>query len=335
MILVTGGTGLVGSHLLYELTQNNDNIIAIYRTEKKLQSVEKVFSYYTENIDSLFGKIKWIKADITDIPSLKPVFSNPITQVYHCAALVSFKPKDYYLMREVNINGTANIVNFSIDANVQKLCFVSSIAAVGDPINNEVITEKKEWVHDNNKSGYSITKHGAEMEVWRGSQEGLDVVIVNPGVILGSGFFNEGSGKLFSQINSGLKFYTEGMTGFVGVKDVVKAMIQLTASEIKNERFILVSENASFKDVFHKISDALNVKKPSIKIGKFATAIFWRVDWLVCKITGKDPILTKNSARSSHIKDVYSSEKIKDSIQFSFEKIADVINDVSADFKKS
>ncbi len=334
MILVTGGTGLVGSHLLYELSLNNDSIIAIYRNEDKLEKAKKVFSYYTDKSEMLFSKITWIKADITDIPSLEIVFNNTINLVYHCAALVSFDPSDYYLMRQTNIDGTANIVNFSINTKVKKLCFVSSIATIGDAINNEFITEEKEWVLDANKHCYAITKYGAEMEIWRASQEGLDIVIVNPGVILGSGFFNDGTGKLFSKINNGLFFYTEGITGFIGVKDVVKTMVKLTESKIKGERFILVSENLSFKTILYTIANYLNTKKPSIKIGKIATSIFWRLNWLLSKVTRKKVLLSKSSAKSSHNKDFYSSKKITDSLNIEFEKIDSVIKDICKDFSK-
>ena len=331
MILVTGGTGLVGSHLLFHLSQKSDTIRTIYRTEEKREQVKKIFSFYTDDVQLHFSKIEWINADITDVPSLEVAFQN-ITQVYHCAALVSFDPKDYIKMRQVNIEGTANIINFSIENNINKFCFVSSIAAVGDAINGGVITEENEWNDQGDNHGYAITKYGAEMEVWRGSQEGLNVVIVNPGVILGSGFWQEGSGKLFTQINNGFKFYTEGVTGFVGVKDVVKLMIQLMNSNIKNERFILVSENKSFKDVLFTIADGFNTKRPSIKTGKLLTEIFWRLDWLVTKLTGKSPLLTKNSAKSSHNKSYYSADKIKNTLNFQFEPIEETIHSICKEF---
>jgi nucleoside-diphosphate-sugar epimerase len=331
MILVTGGTGLVGSHLLYQLTQKNDTIRAIYRTDKKQNHVKKIFSYYTDDVQQYFSKIEWIQADITDTPSLEPVFKN-ITEVYHCAALVSFNPKDYRKMRQVNIEGTANIVNFSIENKIKKFCFVSSIAAVGDAINGKPITEENEWTDTGDNNDYSITKYGAEMEVWRGSQEGLDVVIVNPGVVLGSGFWQESSGELFTQINKGFKFYTEGITGFVGVKDVVKAMIELMNSDIKNERFILVSENKSFKDILFTIADGLNKKRPSIKTSKLLTSIAWRIDWLLTKLSNKELLLTKNSAKSSHNKSYYSSEKLKKEINFEFNKIDNCVQEICKNF---
>ena len=224
MILVTGGTGLVGSHLLYHLTLKDDKIRAIYRAESSLEKVKKVFSFYADDIETQFSKIEWFQADITDVPAMIPAFFD-VKQVYHCAAFISFNSKDYREMRKINIHGTAIIANLAIDAKVDKICFVSSIAAVGEAKNNEFTTEECEWNKDADNSGYSITKYGAEMEIWRASQENVDVVIVNPGVILGSGFWNTGSGKLFSQIFNGFKYYTEGITGFVSVQDVVKPMI--------------------------------------------------------------------------------------------------------------
>lgn len=332
MILVTGGTGLVGSHLLYHLALENDNIRAIYRTKSSLEKVKNVFSNYTSDA-YLFDKIEWFEADITQVPIMIMAFKDVI-HVYHCAAFISFNPKDYREMRKVNIHGTAIIVNLAIDANVDKLCFVSSIAAVGDgKSEGDIITEESEWNKELDNSGYSITKFGAEMEVWRASQEGIDVVIVNPGVILGSGFWNSGSGKLFSQVYNGFKYYTEGITGFVSVQDVVKPMIQLMNSDIKNERFILVSENKTFKDIFFSIADAFGKKRPSKSIKSWQTAFFWRVAWLLSKITGKEPLLSKYSARSAHSISKYSSKKIEQQLNYNFEVVEDSIQKICEKFK--
>ena len=332
MILVTGGTGLVGSHLLYHLARTNDTVLAIYRTKATIKKVATVFSYYTEDTISLLKKIQWIQADITEIPSLHRVFSYAITYVYHCAALVSFDSKEYKKMRSVNIDGTANIVNFCIEKRVQKLCFVSSIAAIGDAVGEKKIDEESEWNNTEDSYGYSITKYGAEIEVWRGSQEGIDVVVVNPGVIIGSGFWKEGSGKLWDTINKGLRFYTEGVTGFVGVKDVVRMMIELTQGSVKNERFILVSENKSFKDVLFSIAKYLHKKAPSIKIGKPIMSLLWRLDWFFTLFTRKKPLLTKNSAKSSHNKSYYSNKKITEMLDTTFTPIDVVIKEISEDY---
>lgn len=333
MILVTGGTGLVGSHLLYHLSLENDKIRAIYRTKSSLEKVKKVFSYYTSD-DKFFSKIEWFQADITDVPAIIPAFVE-VKQVYHCAAFISFNPKDYRKMRKVNIHGTAIIVNLSIDAKIDKFCFVSSIAAVGDTLKNDVITEENEWNKELDNSGYSITKFGAEMEVWRASQEGIDVVIVNPGVILGSGFWNSGSGKLFSQVYNGFKYYTEGVTAFVSVQDVVKPMILLMKSDIKNERFILVSENKSFKEIFFLITDAFGKKRASKNIKPWQTAIFWRVSSVLSFFTGKEPLLSKYSAKSAHTISEYSSEKIKKMLHFDFESIENSIKRICKNYTKT
>lgn len=330
MILVTGGTGLVGSHLLYHLTLKDDEIRATYRTLKSLEKVKKVFSFYSDS-NELFSKIDWVQADITDVPAMIPVFKD-VKQVYHCAALISFDPSDYIEMRKANIHGTAIVVNLSIDAKVEKLCFVSSIAAVGDDPKKEVADESNEWAGNEKNHCYAITKYGAEMEVWRASQEGIDVVVVNPGVILGSGFWDSGSGKLFSQIYKGFNYYSTGVTGFVGVKDVVKSMISLMESSIKNERFILVSENKSFQEVLFAIADAFNKKRPSKSAKPWQAGLFWRWEWLVSKLTSRKVRMSKHSAKSLDSKTYYSSDKIKKQLNFEFEKIDEVIVKVSKNY---
>lgn len=331
MILVTGGTGLVGAHLLVHLTQKNEQIRAVYRSKESLQKARKVFSYYTTEDDASFSKIDWHQADITDVPSMIPAFKG-VTHVYHCAAFISFDPADYIEMRKVNIHGTAIMANLAIDAGVEKLCYVSSIAAIGDDPKKPIADESNEWSGNEKNHGYSITKYGGEMEVWRASQEGVDVVIVNPGVILGSGFWNSGSGKLFSNVANGFKFYTHGTIGFVGVKDVVQSMIQLMESPIKNERFILVSENKSFKDVLFKIADELGKKRPSQLVKPWQSELFWRWEWLVSKLSSRRTRMSKHSAKSLHTISEYSSEKIQNAISFQFQKIDSVIAEVSKDY---
>ena len=316
MILVTGGTGLVGSHLLYKLSIDNDKIRATYRTKSSLEKVKKVFSYYTKD-KKQFDKIEWIMADITKVPDMIIAFKD-VEYVYHCAAFISFDSKDYIEMRKINIHGTAIIVNLSIDARIKKLCYVSSIAAVGENLNGGLIDEECEWNKELDNSGYSITKFGAEMEVWRASQESIDVVIVNPGVILGPGFWNSGPGNFFTNVYKDFKFYTEGVTGFVDVNDVVNAMIHLTNSNIKNERFILVSENKSFKEIFYLIADNMGKKRPNLKVNPWQTNLFWRISLLLSKITRSRPILSKYSARSSQSISRYSSKKIILSQNFEF-----------------
>ena len=344
MILVTGGTGLVGSHLLHQLSLKEDKIRAIYRSDDKIKLTKRVFSYYTED-DAFFNKIEWLKADITNVPSLEKAFKN-IHLVYHCAAIVSFNKRDYQQMRKVNIEGTANMVNLSIANKIDKFCFVSSIATIEKKAQlpslqkektkkqEELIDETNEWNTETNNYGYAITKYGAEMEVWRATQEGLDAVIVNPGVILGAGFWHNGPGELFTKFYNEFKFYTEGITGFVSVKDVVKAMILLMDSSIKNERFILVAENRSFKELFFKIAAAFHKKRPSIKVGNALSNIAWRLEAVKSFITGKTPLITKHTASASLSKHAYSSAKIKKALNFTFEPLDKSITNICKNFLK-
>ncbi len=330
MILVTGGTGLVGSHLLYHLLLKNDSVKAIHQNTSDLLVVKKVFSYFTSDVDTLYDKIVWFEADLNDVPELEIAFKD-ITHVYHCAAFISFDPKDYKKMRKINIDGTTNIVNQCILNSISKLCFVSSVATLEKDIKKDVIDESENWENTKDKSGYAITKYGAEKEVWRASQENVDIVIVNPGVILGSGFWNKGSSSLFLKVKNGFPFYTEGIAGFVDVIDVVQIMQKLMLSEVKNERFVLVSENITFKDLFFQIADALKVKRPVLRVSKTWSEIIWRFEKVKSTIFRSSPVITKYSSRSSQSKKIYSSIKIKSVLNVTFIKITKTIQRVSKD----
>lgn len=332
MILVTGGTGLVGSHLLYHLLLENDSVRAIHQKNSDLLAVKKVFQYYSSEVESLFKKVRWVEASLNDIPALEIAFEG-VHQVYHCAALVSFVSREYQLMRRVNIDGTTNIVNLCISNQIEKLCFVSSVAAIENAAPGVLMDESDNWNSATDKSGYAITKYGAEMEVWRASQEGIPVVIVNPGVILGYGFWHKGSGRMFSNIQKGLKYYTTGITGFVGVQDVVKAMKLLMNSDLINERFVLVSENLSYKQVLFIIADALHKNKPSIRVNKLMSEFIWRFEFLRSKITLSKPLLTKRTARSALANHPYTAEKLKIKLGFKFESINSCVDKIAKGIK--
>lgn len=333
MILVTGGTGLVGSHLLFKLLKEGETVRAIYRREKTLKRVSNVFSYYTDAADQLFSKIDWVEADITNIPKLQDAFKG-VTKVYHCAAFVSFEPDKEKLLRKINIEGTANIVNLSLTHNVERLCYVSSISAIGHHTNPEkLIDEQTAWNPEDDNSVYAITKYGAELEVWRGTQEGLDAVIVNPGVILGPGYWHGGnSGSLFKKIHKGIRYYVTGVVGYVAVFDVVKAMQQLMDSAIKNENFILVSENLSFKDFQVKVAKTLGVKAPKKEAKPWLLNIVWRLDWLNHKLFGKRRALSKQTAKSATSVTKYDNSKLKNTMSFEFKSIDKTINDISTQY---
>ena len=327
MVLVTGGTGLVGTHVLLQLIESQINgsekIRAMYRNSASIEKTKSVFAFYKK--EHLLQQIEWIPADITDVTSLEIAFQN-ISQVYHCAALISFDPADENKLRKINIEGTANVVNYCIAYGIKKLCFVSSIATLGDLLPHETyITEETEWNPEQNHSDYAISKYGAEMEVWRGQQEGLDVVIVNPGVILGPVLehkdWQQGSGQLLTQVKKGLKYYTKGTSGFVAVTDVAKIVTSLMQSSIKNERFIIIAENIAFQEILNTMADVLRVKRPSTHASPFLMELLWRLDWLSSIIFRTKRRLSKITAKATYNLNIYSNQKLKNTIGFEFTAI--------------
>ncbi len=327
MVLVTGGTGLVGAHLLLHLIENGESVRAIYRNLDAVQKTAALFSLYKKEV--LFEKIDWIQADIIDVPSLEIAFEN-VKYVYHCAALISFNPKDEDALRKTNIEGTANIVNFCIAKNVKKLCYLSSISALGDLKENEkIITEEAEWNPEKPHSDYAISKYGAEMEIWRGQQEGLETVIVNPGVIIGPGFWEQGSGLLFKKVTKGLTFYTKGITGFVAVPDVVRMTVELMKNGYSNDRFTLVAENITFQDLLNTIADSLKVKRPSTHASPFMVTLAYKIDWFLSNVLGQKRKLDRATAKASYTESRYSNEKIKNTLKTEFLDIHQYIKEIS------
>lgn len=334
MILVTGGTGLVGSHLLYKLVESGKKVKAIYRTKEKIAAAKNVFSYYISDFENLFSKIEWIEASLNDIPNLERAFEH-VTHVYHCAAFISFDTKDYHKLRRVNIEGTANIVNLCISYKVEKLCYVSSIATIGKEENSQLITEETHWNPEAEQSVYSITKYGAEMEVWRGTQEGLDAIVVNPGVIIGPGFWRGGgSGSLIKMVYKGVSRYTKGVVGYVDVMDVVNPMIQLMESDITNERYILVSENLSYQDFFTKTATYLNVQAPKKLASKTLLSIAWRLDWLRSFVLNKRRRLFKQTTKTITTKAYFSNKKVTDALNYNFKTIDESLAETCQFFLK-
>ena len=332
MILLTGGTGLVGAHLLFTLIDNNEEVRAIYRKTSDLNAVKKVFSYYTSEVDRLFNKIDWQLADITDVLSLEVVFKN-VDYVYHCAAYISFNPRHFKTLKKVNVEGTANVVNLCISEKVIKLCYISSVASLGKTENESLISEECEFNPNDRNSVYSITKHQAEMEVWRGSQEGLDVVIVQPGVIIGEGIWSSASGGIFRTIAKGLKFYTPGGIGIVDVKDVVTAMIYLTKSELKNQAYILVGENILYKKLLTKISNKLHRKAPKLLISKTLMLSFANFDWVLNKLFKTRRKLLKSTVRNLFKRSFYDSSKITTTTNFNFRDLDKTIERVAGNYR--
>ncbi len=330
MILVTGGTGLLGSHLLYSLVKDNQPVRAIRRPESDVDEVRRVFRRYAEEDEALFGKIEWVDADILIPESLDEAMAG-VRRVYHSAAIVSFDPRERASLITGNLNGTANVVNACLEYGVEKLCHVSSTAALGSNPLGGPVTEDMMWVHNKMHSSYSISKFTSEMEVWRGIEEGLNAVIVNPSFILGAGSWGKSSSKMFSEIYHGLRYYMNGVTGYVWVDDVVNCMRILMDADISAERFIISSENLSYKNVFTMIADALRVTAPSTEARPFLASIAWRLD-AFRSLFGTSRVITREAVNAGRSINRFSNQKIRERTGYEFREIKGVIDEVGKVF---
>ena len=298
MILITGATGFVGRNLILSLSKKSDNLIGQFRREEKLEETKNFF--ISNKKEEIFNKIIWRKADITNFSEVQSLFDK-VVEVYHCAAYVSMALYKSNYLNLVNITGTTYIVNNCISKKIKKLCFISSIAAIGEGSNGE-ITEETDWNPEVEKTPYSYSKYGSEMEVWRASQEGVPVVIVNPGIIIGN------NSQIQKIIRTKFNFYTSGITGFVTVEDVVEATIRLMGEKIKNERFILVSENISFKNFVNHISR--KNKNYSINIPKAILYLIWLIESFFSHLRLRNKFLTRALIKSLYSKNYYNGNKI-------------------------
>ena len=290
--------GFVGRNLIMSLSKKRDNLIGQFRREKKLEETRLFF--ISKNKEEVFDRIIWRKADITNFSDVESLFDDVI-QVYHCAAYVSMAFYKTSYLNLVNITGTTYIVDNSIKKKIKKLCFISSIAAIGEGTKEE-ITEDTQWNPEVDKTPYSYSKYGSEMEVWRASQEGVPVVILNPGIIIGN------DSQIQKIIKNKFNFYTSGVSGFVTVEDVVKAAIGLMQEKIKNERFILVSENISFKDFVNYFSK--KNKNYSISIPKSILYLTWFIESFLSHLRIKNKFLTKALINNLYSKNYYNGNKI-------------------------
>ena len=327
LVLVTGGSGLIGTHLMLNLLKAGVSVRALKRTSTNTIPIQKVFSHY--DCFELFQKIQWVEGDILDITSLEEAMEGA-THVYHAAALVSFDPNDKEELYKMNIEGTSNVVNACLTQNIVKLCYVSSTAAVGKSKKGGVSVESNRWEEEEVTSNYAISKHYAENEVWRGIAEGLSAVMVNPCVIIGPGDLSRSSGTLYGTIKKGLKFYTSGANAFVDVRDVAESMIVLMDSDIESERFLLIGENLKYQELFIKIANSLGVKPPTILAQGFMVDLAWRVEKLKSWITRKPPVVTSESAKSAVSINKFSSQKMIDATGFQFRNMDEATQNAGA-----
>ena len=325
MIFVTGGTGLLGSHLLVELTQRNDSVRALYRSKSRIKIVQHLFQfYYGDNWEDFFPKIEWIQGDILDLTSLNNALQG-CKRVYHCAALVSFHPKDFDKVIKINREGTANVVNLCLSNAVEKLCYVSSTAAVGGE-DGKIINENHSWKNSPSTSGYSISKYSAENEVWRGIEEGLNAVMVNPCVILGPGDWNDSSLTLFKTMEKGVRFYPPGANAIVDARDVARIKVQLMQSEIHAQRYLCIGNNQTFKKLMDSIAEELKVKKPTTPVKRWMVNSVRRILGFISIFTRKRSSVTSETVHSLFANYAYDAGKIKKELNYTFYPLEETIH---------
>lgn len=313
MIFVTGGTGLVGAHLLYDLAGRGEKIRALKRPGSRISRTEKIFSFYCKDYQSLMQNIEWVEGDMLDKDRMQQLLAG-IDRIYHAAAMISFDPQDRETMIHNNCEGTANLIDLALSLGIPRFCHVSSVSAIGSPPDGFQANEDHPWRNNRDHSAYGESKYLSEMEVWRGSLQGLDIVIVNPSIIIGPDNWKTGSSIMFYKVWKGLKFYSEGGTGFVDVRDVTSAMQRLMADdaweEVKNQRYILNAENIPYRSFFGQIADCLQVKRPKFLAGELLLNLAWRLSAVISFVVRTPPTLTRETARSANKISYYDGSKI-------------------------
>jgi len=316
MIFISGSNGLLGSHIAKLLIDQGLSVRALRRPNSDLGL-----------LGSYSDKIEWIEGDINDVLLLKESLKG-IETVIHCAAVVSYLPQDREYMYKVNVEGTANIINAAIENNIANFCHISSIAAIGKSGNETIINEEFGIQELTFNTYYAKSKYLAELEVYRGREEGLKIFIVNPSVVLGPGDWHKGSTSLFKYVFNKNLFYTPGTLNYVDVRDVSQIVYQLLNTEkpIDGSRFILNAGTISYKDFFYKIGEYFQVKSPSLKASPFISEIAWRLVYLKNLFSSQKTIITKETVRLGKNQFFYDNGKIRSLLGFHFRPLDETLN---------
>lgn len=333
MIFITGGTGLVGMHLLASLRADGKKVRALKRASSDLKPIQHFFEYSFPNQKDAFEGIEWVEGELLDIPFLEKCMED-CDEVYHAAAMVSFHPKDRKKMLQINVEGTANMVNVALAQGVDRFGYISSVAALGRDEKGP-ITEDTEWKYDANNSTYAGSKYNSELEVWRAIEEGLNAYMVNPGIILGIGDFKRSSAELFLQMHKGFPYFPGGRNGFVAVGDVVRVLRKMMDEGAPSRRYLLVHENWSYELLFQKVAASLKKSPPKKVAPLWLMKGFQILQQVVEFFTGRRAFVTKESVRNSNQKYSYSAAKVEKELGFEFQNLDEVIQETGAYFSKT
>ena len=324
MILVTGGTGFLGSYIIKLLVEKGYRVRAIRRSSKLPTWMD----------ESVFKNVEWVEGDVLDVVALEEAMEG-VEAVIHSAAVVSFLKKERKTMYQVNIDGTTNVVNVMLEKIINRLVYISSVAALGRTAGGGHVNEERKWEESKINTHYSITKHKAEMEVWRGISEGLNAVILNPSTILGFGDWTTGSCAIFKNIQKGISWFTPGINGFVDVEDVAKATMQILESEITEQRFIVNGHTWPFKKLQETIAENFGKKKPTRAANPFLLGIAWRIEKIKSLLTGHKPLLTKESAKVACSQTWFENEKLLNALPgFTYRPLEETIKKACDQYKQ-
>ena len=314
-VFITGGTGFIGAYIIKELITRGYRVKALRRSNNTPFFIDP----------NILAAVEWIEGDLFDVVALEEGMQQ-CDFVIHSAAVVSFHKKERGIMYRTNVTGTANVVNMAIEAGVKKLVHISSVAALGRTASGDKVNEEKKWQPSDINTHYAISKYKGEMEVWRGMGEGLNTVILNPSTVIGHGDWNQSSCAIFKNVYNEFPWYTKGINGFVGVEDVARAAVELMESDITSQRFIVNSENWSFKQLFETIAEGLHRKGPTKEATAFLGQIAWRLEKIKSIFTGKKPLLTKETARIAQSVTYFENHKILKALPgFSFTPLRETI----------
>lgn len=324
LIFVTGGTGFLGSYLLrYLVREGYTRIRALRRSSSAM-----------DLLPDLAHEIEWIEGDVLDPFSLQQGMQGA-AWVYHCAAVVSYRAADKAHILSVNVEGTANVVNEALEAGIEKLVFAGSVAALGHPKEGFKTTETTPWEWKKELSSYAVSKRLAELEVWRGAAEGLNVCVINPSVILGAGRWDDGPLKIFSLVHRNFLISPPGRSGFVDVRDVAIAMMRLMESHASGERFIVSAENMYFQELMGLMAQTLGKKAPAIKAGSTLMQLAMMGDAIRSLLTGRPAEITRAAIYHSSLLSEYDNSKLINVLGHQYTPIAETIREAGVLFLES
>lgn len=322
-VLVTGATGFLGSYIARLLVKHNYTVTAIHRASSSLELVQSVHS-----------KIQWVECELSDIRTLEDLVADT-DFIIHCAALISWHPKDRKRLYAINVQATHDLVNLAILHSVQKFIHISSVAALGKSGKEALISESAEWIESKLNTDYGITKHLAELEIWRAKAEGLSTLIINPSLILGAGFWNKGTSALFSKLSNWNPFFPKGSTGIVDVRDVALITIKAMESSYSGIRVLATGHNISYKSLISSISTALGNREPWMPISNFLINLLPFFDAIQCLLTRKTRTISKTNLRASSIDSKYSNKKSTELFDHHYLPFEKTIVDTVAAYKES